>query len=163
MLLGSAPHTPLFSAAAAGRRSHERPQVTLDARGGKYLLSRGGWESRGEMVGESREEYLRRINSTKLSAPSGRGKKKVAHQLRRTCNDCQHRWFSPDEVAPSDLKIRGAKIQASGSRMTLFGGRRAASYSTDALRLEQQRDRVLASRRCPQCGSASYSEVRVAI
>jgi hypothetical protein len=42
--------------------------------------------------------------------------------------------------------------------MTIGGGRRAASYQTQAQMLEQKRDRIEAAERCPQCGSSAYDE-----
>jgi hypothetical protein len=42
--------------------------------------------------------------------------------------------------------------------MTIGGGRGAASYQTQAQMLEQQRDRIEAAERCPQCGSSAYDE-----
>jgi hypothetical protein len=89
--------------------------------------------------------------------------KRPKTELERTCKRCSTVWYAPKESKPNRWEIAGAKMSASGSRMTIGGGRRAASYQTQAQMLEQKRDRIEALERCSQCGSSAYDEREVPI
>lgn len=73
-------------------------------------------------------------------------------EWRRTCKRCSQVWFAPIEVKPNRLEIGGYKMGATGSRLTLFGGRKASSQEVRAQSLQAKRDRIESLERCPQCG-----------
>ena len=52
--------------------------------------------------------------------------KKRKTELERTCKRCATVWYAWKETKPNQWEIAGAKMSASGSRMTLGGGRRGS-------------------------------------
>jgi hypothetical protein len=86
---------------------------------------------------------------------------KTKTELGRTCKRCSTVWYARKESKPNRSEIMGAKMSAAGSRMTIGGGRRAASYQTQAQMLEQKRDRIEAAEQFPQCGSSAYEQREV--
>jgi len=108
----------------------------------------------GFAVGESREEYLARINTTKLSGPiKGKGKKKGRTEFRRTCQRCKTVWYAPDEKAPEQPRNPGGQNASGG-------------LPHDSLWWSQSRvvfDRCVASRRTtrPRRCESAVPSVRV--
>jgi hypothetical protein len=54
-------------------------------------------------------------------------------------------------------------MNATGNRLSLGGGRRAASQEVRANALESKRERILALTRCPKCGSQDHIQEKVRI
>ena len=84
----------------------------------------------------------------------------MGKEVRRTCTRCGTEWYVDAKEAraipPNKLLISGASNIATGSKLTLFGGRRASAWETRALRLELKRERILALGRCGNCGSTQF-------
>jgi hypothetical protein len=89
----------------------------------------------------------------------------MAKEMQRTCKRDGAVWYVPlkeaKERPPNRMEMTGAKMQAAGDRMTLWGG---GSRSEHLLaNLEAKRARVVRNNSCPQCGSSSYTERKVKI
>lgn len=89
----------------------------------------------------------------------------MAREYHRTCKHCGKEWYAPIKRPPPAIGIVGERLNASGASMrggfgALGGGARAQGRAAE---LQQQRDTVLAMRRCPDCGSGSYSEEKVRV
>ena len=76
------------------------------------------------------------------------------YQLKRTCADCATVWY----VSPSDLK--GPSIGELFDKGVGFGKVHKRSVAVRGLQRESAK-RVADLARCPNCGFAKYSEVRV--
>lgn len=84
-------------------------------------------------------------------------------EFHRICTRCGTDWYAPIATPPNRMEIAGHRMSATGARMSLFGGRKASAEELRATSLQGRRDAILASRRCPKCGSQSYNEERVKI
>jgi hypothetical protein len=85
-------------------------------------------------------------------------------EFHRTCQHCGRQWYAPIESAPNGMQVFGMRMQASGQSMSgrgLFGG--GGSARARAVQMQAQRDRVRDAARCPDCGSGSFTQTRVAI
>jgi hypothetical protein len=87
----------------------------------------------------------------------------VMKEFQRTCNQCQCVWYVPEKLAKERQPLRSemfsARLDAMGSRGTLFSRRRAETQLR-LLRLEEKQSRVLKNARCPHCGSGNFIERR---
>lgn len=77
-------------------------------------------------------------------------------QYMRTCRADGTVWYVPKAMhkpPPNRLQIAGQR----------YGGISAftSRSKVEAARLESKREQILDSRRCPNCGATSYSEVKV--
>ena len=84
-------------------------------------------------------------------------------ELRRTCDRCGTDWYvTPKEAkmrAPSGLQMAGLKMQAAGNRGKLIGGKKKAMIAEQRIaRAQATADRVEQIKRCPSCGSVSFTE-----
>lgn len=85
-------------------------------------------------------------------------------ELQRTCQACGTVWFvTPKEaraVAPNQMQITGARMEAAGASLTLFSRRRTETQLR-VMRLEQERERIASISRCGNCGSTRFTQVGI--
>ena len=85
----------------------------------------------------------------------------------RSCSQCGAIWYAHrDRNVVTNPQVARYRMSATGSRMTLGGGRRAASLELRANALQQQADRETDLRRqhgarCPGCGLSAFTEREV--
>lgn len=82
-----------------------------------------------------------------------------SEDFTRVCDACGTAWLLPKEwateKAPNARQVKGMQ------RATRFAiGKQRERYSMQAATLQASQDRVLASARCPSCGSTSFKQYK---
>ena len=89
----------------------------------------------------------------------------MAKEMERRCKRDDTVWYVPlkeaKEKGPNRLQLSGARMQAAGDRMTLWG--KSSRSEMQLANFERQRERVTRNSSCPTCGSSSFTERKVKI
>jgi hypothetical protein len=82
-------------------------------------------------------------------------------EIERTCSRCQTVWYLPlkdqKSKGPSGTTMRGARMMAAGSTMSL-GSRHESADQMRVSRLEAAKERADTLRTCPSCGSGKFKD-----
>jgi hypothetical protein len=113
----------------------------------------------GQVWTEQRRPVEQALPPPPPPPPAVASAKGSSKDYTRICDKCGARWFLPKqwatEKAPKDYKVRQSQ------RATKWAvGRQRERYSTQALALSSQQDRVLSNAQCPNCGSSDYTQYK---
>ena len=86
-------------------------------------------------------------------------------EIERTCKRDGTKWYLPVKEAKerrdNALFRSGIKMQAAGSRASLFG--KSSVAELQLANMEAKEARILRNSQCPTCGSTSFTEKKVRI